>query len=146
MIIKHPEVQGCKMAYQPLYATVSDNQGYTRSTSSLRGRVKSIGFWLNSLFGTVAKVSAEYTGKPKIHVGRKGKTRMEYRAAKEIAEKDAVSWERIRINIELCCNDKYDFCINGIPISNKQIKQIEQLQIDKIEQQMRQLDKIRCVL
>ena len=46
------------MAWQPLFATVSDNQGYVRGTSSLRGRVDRIGMWLNkALYGRGEEVN-----------------------------------------------------------------------------------------
>ena len=56
------------MTYQPIYVTVSDNQGYCRSTSSCRGRVASAGIWVNSFFGTVLRTSVRYVDCEMIHL------------------------------------------------------------------------------
>ena len=46
------------MAYQPLYATISDTNA-ERHTTSLRRRVTWIDFWLNSHLGEVCKLYSQ---------------------------------------------------------------------------------------
>jgi len=47
------------MAYQPLYATLTDENG-TRSSHSLRKKVNWITFWLNSKIGEVLTLHSSF--------------------------------------------------------------------------------------
>ena len=56
------------MAYQPLYATVSDTNA-TRSTTSLRGLIDWVKSWINSELGSVLTVNASIDDRQQGMVG-----------------------------------------------------------------------------
>ncbi len=131
------------MAYQPLYATISDTNA-TRHTTSLRGRVEWINFWLNSQFGSVIKVSADSQGS--------AETKDTYEAEQKIKEwtekvnykkvelwkrklqerqdfnKEAEKKEGVFVEITLEDNPKFSFCINGITINTSDLKLLAEFQ------------------
>ncbi len=125
------------MAYQPLYATISDTNA-TRHTTSLRSRVEWINFWLNSHFGSVLKVSADsqgsaetkdtYEAEQKIKMWEEKsnlkKVDLWKRKLQEREEynKEEEKKENVFIDIDLQDNPKYTFCINGITIKASDLK------------------------
>lgn len=125
------------MAYQPLYATISDTNA-TRSTTSVRSRVEWISFWLNSHFGSVMKVSADSEGslnKPCTYEAEqkikewadKGSTKRvniwkKKLKEREIKNKELEAQEQVLINIDLEDNPKYKFCLNGISFKAEDLK------------------------
>ena len=127
------------MAYQPLYATVSDNQGYVRGTSSLRGRVNSIGFWLNSYFGTVMQVSSIYREPCRPEISRKGRTLQEYRLLKKEIEEELDRQRKVIIDIDLEPSERFEFRINGIALPNVQVKTLQNLSLARMDMQLETL-------
>ena len=132
-----------KMAYQPIYATVSDNQGYCRGTSCLRGRVDQAGVWVNSWYGTVLKASVRFIDCEMPRIERKGLTLEQYREKKKAIEEDVDSRKKVVVNIDLEANDKFEFVINGIPIPIRRIKALHELEMKRFEIQLDALTKMR---
>ena len=130
------------MAYQPLYATITDTNGI-RSSHSLRSRVEWLNLWLNSFFGTVMRVSTSYVEAPKVHIERKGKTLKEYRKQKEEAEQQLQEQEKVIVNIDIVPNKKFDVCINGVKIPLERLKILEQINEQKFNQQLELLKVLR---
>jgi len=129
------------MAYQPLYATIRDENG-VRGTHSLRSRVEWVSFWLNSHFGEVMTVHADSKGEldkkdtyeaeqkikdfqtqgniKKVEVwSQKLKERQAYNSEQE-------KQESVRIEINLEANPKFEFVLNGIIFSYPDLKLLEQ--------------------
>lgn len=79
------------MAYQPIYATASDNRGYCRGTSCLRGRVNQAGIWVNSWYGTVLTASVRFVDCEMPRISRKGLTLDQYREKKKLIGMDVDS-------------------------------------------------------
>ena len=124
------------MAYQPIYAVVSDNQGYHRSTSSCRGKVNSAGVWVNSLYGTVFRADIRYVDCQMPRISRKGLTREEYRKKKELIAEDVDAHRKVVVNIDLEGNERFEFCINGISIPQMQIQHLQEMEHKRFEVQL----------
>ncbi len=125
------------MAYQPMYATVSDNQGYVRGTSCLRGRVDSVGVWVNSLLGTVFKASARFIDCPHPDLRTIQKDR------REAVIQECFYRRKVVIDIELEPNEHFDFRINGIDIPHKRLKAIREWDMKKFDVQIKRMEKMR---
>ena len=102
------------MAYQPLYATVSDHHT-TRSTTSLRGRVSEISGWLNSEIGEVMKWNASFTdGKEKVNKPDLRKIKKELREqTREEYEKEVQKMTKVNLGIDITENDRFNVSICG---------------------------------
>lgn len=131
-----------KLAYQPLYATITDANA-SRSTTSLRGRVEWVEFWLNSHFGSVMRVSArsegrltQYSevseaeqkikewqekGKPKKVEAWKRKLEERKQHNKEQGDK-----EEVVIDINVGDSPKFKFNLNGIRFSYADLKLLQE--------------------
>lgn len=126
------------MAYQPLYATISDTNAI-RHTTSLRSRVNWVSFWLNSHFGSVLKVSADSEGSltdyskiseaehkikewaekentKRVNIWKK---KLQERTEKN---KESEAREKVRIDINIEDNPKFKFRLNGISFSAEDLK------------------------
>jgi hypothetical protein len=125
-----------KITYQPLYATVSDNQGYRRTTSSLRGRVNSVNCWVNSYFGTVLNASVQYIECPMPKMSRKGLTPKRYSEKVKAIKEEVNSQHKVRVHIDLEANDRFEYVINGVPIPLKRIQQLRDLEHQRFELQL----------
>ncbi len=132
-----------KIAYQPLYATVSDNQGYRRSTSSLRGRVSSVNCWVNTYFGTALNASVQYIERPTPEISRKGLTPKQYSEKVKAIKEDVNSQHKVRIHIELEASDRFEYVINGMSIPMKRIRQLRDLEHQRFELQLECLKTLR---
>jgi hypothetical protein len=126
------------MTYQPMFGTVSDNQGYIRQTSSRRGRVTSVNCWINSEFGTVLNASASYKDCPLPDLRRIPKERRQ--KVIDSCRKE----ERVAININIEPNPHYILRINGLNIPMKKLQRLQEwdmqkfnLQIKRVEQMMK---------
>jgi hypothetical protein len=124
------------MATQPLYGTVTDNQGYCRHSSSQRGRVDELDFWLNSIFGTVMRIGARYRDAPTVHIERRGKSLTQYRELKAAAMAEADRQRRVVIDLNLEQNERFEFSINGITLPRELLKNIVQLGEIRFERQL----------
>lgn len=120
------------MAYQPLYATVSDINGM-RGTHSVRQRVEWVRGWLNSYYGTVLTYNASYHEPDKPYIERKGKTLEEYRKEKEQAEQEHRKNTKITIDITLEKNPHYEYRINGITLTDKDIEILEKAKMEEFK-------------
>lgn len=120
-----------------MYATVSDNIGYVRGTSSLRGRVDSVGCWVNSLFGTVLKASARYVDCPHPDLRTIPKER------REAVVKECQEREKVIIDIELEPNEHFDFRINGIELPFKRLKAVREWDMKKFDIQIKRMEEMR---
>lgn len=133
------------MAYQPLYGKVSDNQGYTRGTSCLRGKVNNVSFWLNSWFGEVAKVNAHLIdGKeiiPKPDLRRIKKE--ERKTALEQYEEEVNKENKVILDIDIPANKHFAVKINGILFDFEKIKLLEEIKLKRMDMQIEQLRKLR---
>jgi hypothetical protein len=129
------------MAYQPLYGTVSDNQGYFRHTSCLRGRVNSVSFWLNSWFGDVLNVSARLIdGKSTIPRPDLRRVKKEDRkVALEQYESEVDKEDRVIVNIDIPANKKFDVRINGVSLSYERLKLMEEMSLKRMDMQIEAL-------
>lgn len=132
-----------KIAYQPLYATVSDNQGYRKLTSSLRGRVSSVNCWVNTWFGTVLNASVQYVECPMPEVSRKGLTPKQYSEKVKAIKEEINLQHKIRVHIDLEANDRFEYVINGMPITMKRIRQLRDLEHQRFELQLECLKTLR---
>jgi len=130
------------MPYQPLYATVRDNQGGFRQSSSRTGRVNSIGLWLNSFFGEVITINAKLReGKkeiPKPDLRRFAKEERE--GVMERYEEDCEAEDMVSIDISIPANKKFRVRLNGITISFDQLKNMEKLDRERFEQQIQTME------
>ncbi len=124
------------MAYQPLYGVVSDNQGYRRSTSSLRGRVTRVGAWINSYYGDVLNVNVRYVECPMPRVSRKGLTPAEYSMKVKAVKEEVRSRHQVLIDIDLEANPHFQYTINGLVIPQQRIKQLKDLEMERFELQL----------
>jgi len=129
------------MAYQPLYAEISDTNA-TRHTTSLRSRVEWIDFNLNSHFGKVLIVSAsskgnlpkadDYEAEQKIKLWTEKENLKKVEAwklkLKERKEFNLIqeSQESVEINIEpKLDNPKFKFIIHGIEITKEKLEKLK---------------------
>lgn len=131
------------MAYQPIYATVSDNQGFCRGTSCLRGRVTNAGIWVNSWYGTVLRGSVRFVDCEMPFISRKGLTLEQYKEKKKAIEDDVDSRKKVVVSIDLEANDRFEYVINGIPIPIQRLKALQELESKRFEIQLDALTKIR---
>ena len=131
------------MAYQPLYGTISDNQGYRRSTSSQRGRVNQVSAWINSFYGTVFTASARYIECPMPVIYRTGLTPKQYSQKIKEARGDVESRHRVAIEVELQANPRFEYIINGLPIPQKKIEHLNKLGMERFELQLSCLRHLR---
>ena len=129
------------MAYQPLYATIRDENGI-RGTHSLRSRVEWVTFWLNSHFGEVMTVHADSKGdldkkdtyeaeqKIKQFTEQENKKKVELwtQKLKERTEynQEQEKLEDVDISINLEHNPKFRFVLNGIAFTPADLKLLEQ--------------------
>jgi len=125
------------MSFQPLYGTISDNQGHCRTSSSRRGRVTSISCWINSLFGTVLTASASYRDNPIPDLRKIPKDR------REAVKQSCSDEEKIGINIDIEPNPHYNLRINGLHIPYQGIKDLEKWNMQKFEIQLKRLTQLR---
>jgi len=129
------------MAYQPLYGTVSDNQGYVRGTSCLRGRVNSVSFWLNSWFGSVLNISSrlisgrDIVQKPDLRKVKKAQREEALKQYEETVEKE----DRVIVDIDIPINKKYDIRINGVSLSYERIKLMQDMKLKRMDMQIETL-------
>jgi len=130
------------MAYQPLYATVSDTNGQ-RGTHSLRSKVEWVNFWLNSHFGAVMTVNASSKGrretdkrvyecKEKLkEFTEKGNDKkiiewsIKLKEAQELDE-EAKQREDVSVDINLNADKRFKFNLNGIRFSYEDLQLLEQ--------------------
>lgn len=133
------------MAYQPLYATITDNQGYHRGTSCLRGRVDNISMWLNSWFGEVLKIScslvdgSNIVGKPDLRTIKKEKREEALNRYEEEKEME----DKIILNINIPSNKKVKLSLNGVPISYDRLKIMEDMQLKQMDKQIEVLKSMK---
>jgi len=132
-----------RIAYQPLYATVSDSQGYRRSTSSLRGRVSSVNCWVNSYFGTVLNASVQYIECPVPEIPRKGLTPGQFSEKVKAIKEEVASRHKIKIHIDLEASERFEYFINGMPIPLKRIRQLRDMEHRRFELQLECLKSLR---
>jgi hypothetical protein len=120
-----------------MYGTISDNQGYYRSTSSQRGRVTSVNAWINSLFGTVLNASARYSEIPVPDLRRIPKDR------RESVKDECAEQERVSINIEVEPNPHYILRLNGLNVPMVALENLNKWNMQKFELQIKQLERMR---
>jgi len=118
------------MAYQPLYARVTDNQGGCGHTLSLRGKVDDIGIWVNTYDGSAINVSSsycdgkEYVNKPDLRtIPKKERKKVKENYDKEVAEKTEYNH---RINLTRHKNHSYS--INGYKLTEQDFEYLEKCQ------------------
>lgn len=129
------------MAYQPLYGRVSDNQGILGHTSSLRGRVDHVSFWLNSWFGEVLNLNARLVDGQKIVQRpdlRKIKKGQRSAALKEY-EEEVNKENRVVVNIDIPASEKFEIRINGITIPYERLKMTENMKFQGMDRQIETL-------
>jgi len=132
------------MAYQPLYATVTDCNG-TRGTHSLRNRVEWVNIWVNSHFGDVLRADISSTGsldkkdtyeaEQKIKEwqkkGNSKKVKQWKQKLKERQEfnKEQEAKESVIVNINIEENPKFNVSINGIHFKPADLKLLQQARV-----------------
>ncbi|GAB6909663.1 hypothetical protein DESC_540009 [Desulfosarcina cetonica] len=124
------------MAYQPLYGVISDNQGYRRSTSSLRGRVDQVGAWINSYYGDVMNVDVKYIECEMPKVSRKGLTPKAYSEKVKAVRSEVESRHKVIVNIDLEASPHFEYTINGLVIPMERIRQLKDLEMKRFELQL----------
>lgn len=133
------------MVYQPLYVKVSDNQGFCRSTSSLRGRVDQVGVWLNSWLGTVLRVDASFVdGKSVVSRPDLRKVKKELRA--EVLEKynaEVHAETRVILDFDVEADERFEIRLNGVPLSYERVRLLKDLQLQRFNQQIDLLGKMQ---
>jgi len=121
------------MSRQPLYATITDKH-CERTSSSRRGRIDWIRFWLNSEFDEVMMVSSDSTGeltkldedqavmkmKEWDKIGNKKKVDEWKQKLLERSKCNAEleARERVNVHITLKENEKFNFFINNVSLDN----------------------------
>lgn len=125
-----------EVAYQPLYGTISDNQGYRRTTSSCRGKVNQVSAWINSYYGTVLDASAQYIECEMPTVSRKGLTPRAYSEKVKDIKQEVKSRHKVLIDIELHADPQFEYTINGLAIPLRRIQQLKDLQMQRFELQL----------
>ena len=132
------------MAYQPLYAKISDNAGGYAHSLCLRGRVDNINMWLNSWFGEVLNVSDRLVdGKQIVSRPDLRKVKKEKRdEALKNYEEDASKENRIIMDIEIPANRAFNVRINGVELSYDRIKLMEDMKNKRMDMQIKSMTKI----
>jgi len=110
------------MAYQPLYATCTDNQVGDGHTSSLRGRVTRVWTDVNTFNGIAIKTGSGYidgeeqVSKPDLRRVPKGAEREKVKQAyKDEVRRKTGYWHDIDLSVKL---DNHDFSINGYKLTD----------------------------
>jgi len=108
------------MAYQPLYATVTDNQGGCGHTLSLRGIVNRVGTHVNTFDGKAMDTFSGYVdgenivGRPDMRrVPKKDRARVKEEYEDEVRSKTGY-WHDINMSVGL---EYHDFTINGYQLT-----------------------------
>ena len=129
------------MAYVPLYGRITDDMGGCAHSLCLRGKVTSIGFWLNSWFGEVMRVDArlingrEIVKKPDLRRVKKSDRADVLKRCKE----DVDAYNKVVIDLDLPANKQFIFRINEIEISYDRLKLLNDIRLKKMDRMIEHL-------
>lgn len=112
------------MAWQPLYGTCWDDVVGNGHTSSLRGKVGSVGLACATNYGMCVEVSVGYTdGKERVDKPDLRKVRKELRDKAEKEYEENVDNEtKISVSISLKEDNHFNYSIDGVEIDRKILK------------------------
>lgn len=99
--------------------------------------------WVNSYFGTVLNASVQYIECPTPEVSRKNLTPKQYSEKVKAIKEEINSQHRVRVNIDLEANDRFEYVINGMPIPLKKIQQLREMEQRRFELKLECLKTLR---
>lgn len=133
------------MAWVNLYGQVSDNNGYVRSTSSMRGQVNQVSFWLNSIFGDVMRVGSKLVDGSKI-VSKPDLRKVKKEDREEVMKRyqEEVNREnKVVIDIDIEPKKEFVFRINDIELSYDRLKLMRDMQLKRMDMQIEALKNLK---